>query len=358
MKKTRILLLIAQDGFGFVNQAEALAKGLSQLKIDNELIRYTENFSEKLIVNYQPTVVVGVGSWHSYPELVNIPKNLGFNVMPWFVSDDKVDNYINELNQLDYFLTTSNYCKSIFVRDGIEEKRIKVIYEAVDPDFWKPIDDNKFLELISISDQHIELPLNYDLKKAKAENIPILFTTGGDATNKGSQEILQALALTDKKIKWIYLIKTWPSPGSFRRGIEELNLAIKEHFWERIRYISGEFSREFMRNLMNICDIYIACSRTEGFGLPLVEAQMCGKPVITMKATSTQEVVIDGVGGLVCPSIETFQGPRADIHGLSVVLEKLLLDRELIVKLGTGGQQFARNNFSPQVIAKKFLSSI
>ena len=109
---------------------------------------------------------------------------------------------------------------------------------------------------------------------------------------------------------------------------------------------------------MNICDIYIACSRTEGFGLPLVEAQMCGKPVITMKATSTQEVVIDGVGGLVCPSIETVQGPRADIHGLSVVLEKLLLDRELIVKLGTGGQQFARNNFSPQVIAKKFLSSI
>jgi starch synthase len=358
MRKTKILLLIAKDGFSFVNQAKALAKGLSQLNIDNELIRYTENFSEGLITKYQPTTVIGVGSWHSYPELVSTPQKMGFHVMPWFVSDDKVESFIKELNQLDFFLTTSNYCKNIFVRDGINEKKIKVVHEAVDPDFWKPIHDSRFLDLISIRDQYIELPLNYDLKKAKEENIPILFTTGGDATNKGAQEILQALALIDKKIKWIYLIKTWPSPGSFQRGIEELNLAIKEHFWEHIRYISGEFSREFIRNLMNICDIYIACSRTEGFGLPLVEAQMCGKPVITIKATSTQEVVIDGVGGLVCPSVETPQGPRANINELAIVLEKILLDSKLRVKLGAGGRKFAKDTFSPRIIAKKILNLI
>jgi len=361
MTDIKILLLVAKDGYSFVNQAKALSIGLSKLGVKNMVIRVTEKYPKDKILAYKPSVVMGVGSWHSYPELVKFPQQLGFRVLPWLVSDDRVDNFVEELNDLNFFLTTSNYCRKVFIRAGVKKEKIKVLYEAVDIDFWKEIpSDNldNFLDLISIWEERIKIPLNYDLKKIKQKRIPILFTTGGDATSKGAQEILKALSLLDKKIPWIYIIKTWPSPGSFRKSAEELQIAIKEDVWEKVRYFSGEFSREFIRNLMNVCDIYVACSRSEGFGLPLVEAQLCGKPVVTMKGTSTSEVVEEGVGGLLCQSVITKEGPRANVEDLSKVLKKVLASEELRKTMGSKARQWAINKFAPEKIASELLDYI
>jgi glycosyltransferase involved in cell wall biosynthesis len=361
MADIKILLLAAKDGYGFVNQAKALSKGLDKLEVQNRVIRVTKKYPEEEILKYEPSVVVGVGSWHSYPELVKRPQQLGFRILPWLVSDDRVDNFVEELNDLNFFLTTSNHCRNVFVKSGVKQEKMNILYEAVDTDFWKEIPSNdldNFLNLISIREEGIEIPPNYDLIKIKQKRIPILFTTGGDATNKGAQEILKALALLDQKIPWLYIIKTWPSPGSFRRSAEELQIAIKGGMWEKVRYFSGEFSKEFIRNLMNVCDIYVACSRSEGFGLPLVEAQLCGKPVVTMKATSTQEVVEDGVGGLFCQSVITEKGPRADVEDLSKVLKRVLTSEELRRAMGNKARQWAVSKFTPEKIASELLNYI
>ena len=166
------------------------------------------------------------------------------------------------------------------------------------------------------------------------------------------------MSLLDKKIPWLYIIKTWPSPGSFQRSAEELQIAVKASMWEKVRYFSGEFSREFIRNLMNVCDIYVACSRSEGFGLPLVEAQMCGKPVVTMKGTSTSEVVEDEVGGLLCKSVITKEGPRANVEDLSRVLERIMTNEDLRVTMGAKARQWAENKFAPDKIASELLTYI
>lgn len=361
MANIKILLLVAKDGYSFVNQAKALSKGLDKLGVQNTVIRVTEKYPEEAILKYEPSVVVGVGSWHSYPELVKRPQQLGFRILPWLVSDDRVDDFVGELNDLNFFLTTSNHCRNVFVRSGVKQEKINILYEAVDPDFWKkiPSDDlDNFLNLISIREEGIEIPQNFDLIKIKQKRIPILFTTGGNATGKGAQEILKALSLLDQKIPWIYIIKTWPSPGSFRGSAEELQIAIKGGMWEKIRYFSGEFSIEFIRNLMNVCDVYVACSRGEGFGLPLVEAQLCGKPVVTMKATSTQEVVENGVGGLICQSIMTEEGPRANVEDLSKVLKRVLTSEKLRRAMGNKARQWAVNKFAPEKIASELLNYI
>jgi len=290
---------------------------------------------------------------------VKRPQQLGFRVLPWLVSDDRVDDFVEELNDLDFFLTTSNHCRNVFVKSGVKQEKMNILYEAVDTDFWKEMpssDLDNFLNFISIREEGIEIPPNYDLIKIKQKKIPILFTTGGDATSKGAQEILKALSLLDQKIPWIYIIKTWPSPGSFQRSAEELQIAIKGEMWEKVRYFSGEFSREFIRNLMNVCDVYVACSRIEGFGLPLVEAQLCGKPVVTMKGTSTQEVV--GEGGLMCQSVMTEEGPRANVEDLSRVLKKVLTSEELRKIMGKNVRQWAVNKFAPEKIATELLHYI
>jgi len=224
--------------------------------------------------------------------------------------------------------------------------------------FWKKISDcqlNPFLNLISISNEGLDLPFFFDLAKIRQKRIPILFTTGGDATNKGAQEVIAALGKIGLSIPWLYIIKTWPSVNSFEYSTQELKLAKKLGIHERIRYIVGEFSAEFMRNLMNCCDIYIAPSRTEGFGLPLVEAQLCEKPVIMMKATSIKEIIQENQTGFMVNYKIISHQPRAEVSELTLALEKLLTNPKLREEMGKNARTFAIDHFSPTIIASKLV---
>lgn len=353
----KILLLVAEHGFAFINQAKALSKGISNLKITNKVARISPLTPvKKILEDFRPDFVIGIGSWRSYPTLVKEPKSLGYKTIPWIVSDEKIDQFIHEYNLLNLILTTSQYCEKVFIRDGINKEILKIVPEAVDTDFWHQLAEKElqpFLKLISISEPDLSLPFNFDLAKIHEQKIPVLFTTGGDATSKGAQEVINALAKLDKKIPWIYLIKTWPSEGSFKHSAAELKLVKQFGLYEKVRYIVGEFSRDFVRGLMSTCDIYVAPSRSEGFGLPLVEAQFCEKPVISMKATSTQEIVKDGITGFLVPSKDINGQPRADTQELSTALQKMLTDSNLRKKMGKKAKVFVTENFSPTVIASK-----
>lgn len=358
MKVQRIFILVQKEGYSFINQATALSLGLSQIGVLNKVATCSDKFNPREILEFNADIVLGIGSWHSYKDFVATPQKIGVKAVPWIVSDDEITAFVNEYNQLKLILTTSQHCQKIFIRDGLNPEIIHILPEAVDPNFWKKISKselNSFLKLISISNQNLDLPYFFDLNKIKQEKVPILFTTGGDATSKGAQEVIAALGKIDKEIPWLYLIKIWPSANSFNQSIQELNLAKKLGILKRIRYLAGEFSATFMRNLMNCCDIYVAPSRTEGFGLPLVEAQLCEKPVVTTKATATQEVVKENQTGLMVNYKIIDNQPRADIEELALALKRLLTNQKLREELGGKARSFAIDNFSPPVIASKLI---
>jgi glycosyltransferase involved in cell wall biosynthesis len=216
-----------------------------------------------------------------------------------------------------------------------------------------------FLGFMSISISNPN-PINqWDMVRIHQQQIPVIYTTGGDATKKGAQEVIQALAKLDQSLPWIYMIKSWPGSVVFKRSIEELELAQKLGIIDRIRYISAEYSIEYMRALMNICDIYAAPSRIEGFGLPHVEAQMCRKPVISLATTATAETVVDQQTGFHAKrdfSEKAFV--KADIDDLSRHLHTLITDHTLRQKMGQNAFTYANATFSPKVIAQKFLDLI
>jgi glycosyltransferase involved in cell wall biosynthesis len=59
----------------------------------------------------------------------------------------------------------------------------------------------------------------------------------------------------------------------------------------------GMITREMMATWYRGLDVLSMCSYAEGFGLPLIEAQACGTPVITTDGSSMSELC--GAGWLV-----------------------------------------------------------
>jgi len=364
----KILLLVAEHGYSFVIQAQALAKGLTQIGVNNKISKITNSsVSKRELKKYSPDIIISIGSWHSFQSLVIEPKLLGYRVVPWLVTDDKKSNrvskYIDKFNQLNLLLTPSQICKNAFIKGGVKENIIKVLPEAVDCDFWKPIAQKEITSLsnlLSIPSSFLTLPVEFNPTLARKKNVPILFTMGGIATTKGAQEVISALSKVSdkaKKQKWIYIIKTWPSTESMTYSKKELELAtrLKIH---GIHYLTGIFSDVFIRGIMNICDIYVSPSRLEGFGLPLIEAQLCEKPIISLKNTATAETIIEGKTGFAVKSEIKNGQIRANIDSLAKKIDILLSNKELRQNMGKNGRIHAIRNFSPKIIAKKMLEII
>lgn len=64
----------------------------------------------------------------------------------------------------------------------------------------------------------------------------------------------------------------------------DLELTKSLRLEKNITYANNTTSRNFMPYLIGACDIYAAPFRLEGFGMPQVEADACGKPAIGRNA--------------------------------------------------------------------------
>jgi glycosyltransferase involved in cell wall biosynthesis len=364
----KIELLVPGRAYSFSNQARALKSALHTANVDSivTLISAHEPYVNKQDID----VIIPVCDWRDYESTIVPAIASGVPVIPWIVIDtvggeiEGSDVGIRDkLCQLPLFFTTSNFCKSNFMKIGIPGEKISILPECVDEDIWKPYTDEelqRFLDFVSIDEESkTSLPLHFNLRRAKKEGIPIIYTTGGSGVWKGTLEIIKALGRIDAAKEWIYIIKTWPATGSFESGIVEMQTAKDNNVAHKLHYMSGEFADNFMIGLMNVCDIYVATSRLEGFGLPLVEAQLCGKMVVTHNATATMETIVDGVSGLMVQAhIQPDGLAMADISDLSEKLARAIDDRELRTTLSAQARQSAVDRFGKQAIGKQCASMV
>lgn len=85
----------------------------------------------------------------------------------------------------------------------------------------------------------------------------------------------------------------------------------------------------------------------EGFGLVLVEAQLCRRPVIGTKSGGIPDIIEDEVTGLLVP-------PR-DHLSLASAMERILTDQNLAESLAEAGYLSATTKFSSETIQAKYL---
>ena len=355
---------------GLATQGDLLYKGLLELGIDAHAVHLESALEKEWYYHwFKPDVVVGIGYWGHTPQLVLHPLRHGIQPVPWLVADGYIANYQEVLNALPLILVTSNWVKDMYVRDGINGDKIEVLPVGCPTDSFIPHDKN---------DPKVLAVRNYF---GIASDQLMILTLGGDAASKGAQEVMQALALIDKKAPaWKYVCKVWPQPRTTIQNQLDFELATHLGIEKKVTYATNITSREFMPYLLSACDIYAAPSRLEGYGMPQVEAGACGKPVISINAMGMRDTLVQGETALLAKVAQKivvsevllavegdyeerkvlFNPPRtvdyrADVNDIAQYLMELMTDATLRDKMGRAGRKRAVEHFDYRVVAKRFV---
>jgi glycosyltransferase involved in cell wall biosynthesis len=83
---------------------------------------------------------------------------------------------------------------------------------------------------------------------------------------------------------------TQASGVDLQQLVEACGVTGRVRFPDRYSYYLG-YPAEFMALLYNAADVLLAASMTEGFGIPIVESQACGTPVVVTDFASMPELV-------------------------------------------------------------------
>lgn len=81
---------------------------------------------------------------------------------------------------------------------------------------------------------------------------------------------------------------------NLKKEAQQLGIAPAILFPDQYLYQAGHLSDEYLALVYNAMDVLLAASMGEGFGVPILEAQACGTPVITGDWTSMSELTFLG----------------------------------------------------------------
>ena len=132
------------------------------------------------------------------------------------------------------------------------------------------------------------------------------YVVGMVSANKGTQDrksfaesfLAMSMVMEKRPDVWLYL-HTEPTTAMTGIDLRALLQATgvpmdRVKFVDSYSYRMG-IPREALAAIYSAMDLLLAPSRGEGFGIPVVEAQSCGTPVVVSNATAQSELVGDGV---------------------------------------------------------------
>jgi glycogen synthase len=164
-------------------------------------------------------------------------------------------------------------------------------------------------------------------------------------TRKGVLELAEAFAQVSrydtKATLWLVGADNSANDGFAAKTGKTYPQAMCEIFGEKLGktvHFLGRVDDAAKNYLLSICDVLVAPSLYESFGIMYVEAMRAGKPVIGTRAGGIPEVVEDGETGiLVAPG---------DAFALAIAMLRLSADANLRQQLGRQGLQRFEQRFS------------
>lgn len=225
-------------------------------------------------------------------------------------------------------ITAISRAAKIFIIQSMSapERRVSVIPLGVDPEEFRPLDEEgtRVKEKLGL--------------KGK---IAILFV-GRLTPVKGVDYLVKAFLRIHRKFpKTCLLIR---GDGDLKSCLQDF---IRNHGLENFVIFLPFYVRRELPLLYAMSDIFVLPSLKEPFGLVLLEAMACGKPVIGTKIGGISDIIKDKENG--------FLISQSNIEELVEKLEILVRDEKLRINMGLNGRKMAEKEFDYEVIAKKTL---
>lgn len=224
------------------------------------------------------------------------------------------------IEQSDGLTCVSNYLKEMTQKIFKTDKEMEVIYNFVDTEKYKRTSKNREnMEFIDPDDKVITHISNFRPVK-RIENIVKVF-------QKVSKEVKSKLLL----------IGDGPDICGIRDLVRKLNLGSSVFF---------PGVQENIIPLLNISDVYMLPSKSEGFGLSALEALSCEVPVIGTNVGGLKEIIEDGKSG--------YLFDPEDVDSMSVAVMKILKSNEIRLKMGLEARKRAKF-FDSKLIVPQYL---
>ncbi|MGD9963435.1 MAG: glycosyltransferase [Thermoplasmata archaeon] len=196
--------------------------------------------------------------------------------------------------------------------------------------YWKRMlaDEHGYESVVTYNgldaDEYSDLP-------ARRSGQPTVLFVGGLEARKGLELLVLAMASVVRRhpdAKLVAVAKTGfrgvDEPGWFRTLAERAGIAGHMTLLESV-------SDDELLQLYADCDLLALPSRNEGWGLALMEAMACSKPVVATKVGGVPELVTDGAEGLLVEP--------GDVRALGDAISGILSDPGAAERMGVAGRE-------------------
>ena len=223
---------------------------------------------------------------------------------------------------------------------GVDENKVRVIYNGIDPDFYHPIYDESILKKHGINPQK-----------------PFVLFVGRITRQKGISQLIQAIPQIDKNAQ-IVLCAGAPDTPELAEECKNLIAKASEER-DGIIWIQEMMHHKELRIIYSHATVFATPSLYEPFGIINLEAMACGTPVVGSAVGGIPEIIVEGETGFLIelehksPTDFSPKNPEEFQSNFAEKLNVLLTNPSLAKKMGEDARKRAEFVFSWKSIAKQ-----
>lgn len=223
-------------------------------------------------------------------------------------------------------IANSNFTRELLLKEwGVPAGKVRLLHPGVDCDYFRPV----------VRDDEVRSRLGWAGRR-------VVLTVGRLQRRKGQDVMIEVVArLRERFPDLLYAIV---GDGEERPRLNEL--VARHGVADHVQFLGEVKDAELLRCYQQ-CDVFALANRAvgkdvEGFGMVLLEAQACGRPVLTGNSGGTAETIRPNESGLVVPC----DRPGAP----AAALAELLADPQRLDRMGRAGREWVAGKFDWPVL--------